>query len=46
MVDGSKYYIKDAHLSTATTTRNVEENTVSGSDGYIVNIESVGKESK
>jgi RNA 3'-terminal phosphate cyclase len=45
MVDRCKYYIKDAHLSTATTTTNVEENTVSGSDGYVVNIESVGQES-
>jgi RNA 3'-terminal phosphate cyclase len=51
MVDGCKYYIKDDYLSTATTTPNIEENTVaydvvSGTNGYIVNIESADQESK
>ena len=49
MVDGCRYYIKHAYSPTATAV-NVEENTVgydmvSGSYGYIVNIES-GQESK
>jgi RNA 3'-terminal phosphate cyclase (ATP) len=53
MVEMYKYYIKDACLptATATTSPNVEENTigcneVSGSNGYIVNIESGGQQSK
>jgi hypothetical protein len=55
MVEMYKYYIKDACLPTATptttTSPNVEGNTVgydvvSGSNGYIVNIESGGQESK
>jgi RNA 3'-terminal phosphate cyclase len=45
MVHGCKYYIKDAYLS---TNSNLDENhnVISGSDGYIVNIESAGQESK
>jgi RNA 3'-terminal phosphate cyclase (ATP) len=45
MVHGCKYYIKDAYLS---TNSNLDENhdVISGSDGYIVNIQSAGQESK